>query len=75
MTCKDTQNDRLLRYLKRRKYITRAPAFMELGIANLWARVAELRQRGYRIDSRWHETRDGANVKQYWLAEGRKRAA
>jgi hypothetical protein len=33
MTC-STQNERLLAYLKRRKYITRAPAFIELGIAN-----------------------------------------
>lgn len=69
-----TQNERLLAYLKRRKYITRAPAFTVLGIANLWQRCRELRDMGYRIDSRWHKTRDGANVKQYWLA-GRKRAA
>lgn len=75
MNCADTQNDRLLAYLKRRKYITRAPAFTELGIANLWARCAELREEGHRIDSRWHTTPEGARVKQYWLAQGRKRAA
>lgn len=75
MSCKDTQNDRLLAYLKRHKYITRAPAFFKLGIANLWARAAELRDQGHRIDGRWTKTRDGARVKQYWLVEGRKRAA
>lgn len=75
MSCKDTQNDRLLSYLKKHKYITRAPAFFELGIANLWARAAELRERGHRIDGVWTKTRNGARVKQYWLVEGRKRAA
>lgn len=75
MSCKDTQNDRLLAYLKRHKYITRAPAFFKLGIANLWARAAELRELGHRIDGRWTKTRDGARVKQYWLVQGRKRAA
>lgn len=70
-----TQNERLLRYLKRRKYITRKPAFVELGISNLWQRCRELRKLGHRIDSRWHKTRDGANVKQYWLVEGKRRAA
>lgn len=74
MSCRDTQNDRLLEYLKKHKYITRAPAFTELGIANLWARAAELRERGYRIDGVWTKTRAGARVMQYWLVEG-KRAA
>lgn len=75
MSCKDTQNDRLLAYLKRHKYITRAPAFFKLGIANLWARAAELRDQGHRIDGRWTKTRDGARVKQYWLVEGKRRTA
>ncbi|MBX6381487.1 MAG: hypothetical protein IRZ07_00730 [Microbispora sp.] len=76
MSCDQlTQNQRLLAYLKRRKYITRAPAFTELGIANLWQRCRELRDMGYRIESRWHKTPDGAHVKQYWLAEGRQKRA
>lgn len=75
MSCRDTQNNRLLAYLKRHRFITRAPAFFKLGIANLWARAAELREQGHRIDGRWTKTRDGARVKQYWLVQGRKRAA
>ncbi len=75
MSCRSTQNVRLLAYLKRHKYITRAPAFIELGIANLWQRCRELRAKGHRIDSKWHKTRDGANVKQYWLVEGKRKAA
>lgn len=75
MTCRDTQNDRLLAYLKKHRFITRAPAFFKLGIANLWARCAELREQGHRIDGQWTKTRAGARVKQYWLVEGRKRAA
>lgn len=75
MSCHDTQNDRLLAYLKRHKYITRAPAFFKLGIANLWARAAELRERGHRIEGQWTKTRDGARVMQYWLVQGRKRTA
>lgn len=73
MSC-PTQNDRLIAYLKRHRYITRAPAFTKLGIANLWARAAELRERGHRIEGRRVTTRGGARVMQYWLVEG-KRAA
>lgn len=76
MSCQhQTQNERLLSYLKRHRYITRAPAFTKLGIANLWARCAELRELGHRIDGRRVTTRGGARVMQYWLVEGRKRAA
>lgn len=75
MSCRDSQPARLLAYLKRHKYITRAPAFTKLGIANLWARAADLREQGYRIDGHWTKTRAGARVLQYWLVEGRKRAA
>ncbi len=75
MSCRGTQNDRLLAYLKQHKFITRAPAFSKLGIANLWARAAELRERGHRIDGHWTKTRGGARVLQYWLVEGKRKAA
>lgn len=66
-SCRDTQNARLIAYLKKHRSITRAPAFFELGIANLWARVGELRKLGYRIDDDWTTTANGAHVKEYWL--------
>lgn len=79
MSCQRlTQNERLLAYLKRHRFITRAPAFSKLGIANLWARAAELNELlapRARIEGRWTKTRAGARVLQYWLVEGRKRAA
>lgn len=70
-----TQNVRLLAYLKRHRYITRYPAFMKLHIANLWARVAELKQQGHRIDGRRISTQGGARVMQYWLVQGKRKAA
>lgn len=47
-----TQNDRILTHLKRRN-LTRAEALNELSIANLTARIAELRQAGHNIKGRW----------------------
>lgn len=45
-----SQNSRLLTYLEQHGDITRGEAFMELGIANLWARVLELEARGWKFD-------------------------
>jgi len=74
MSCQHTQNERLLDYLKKHRVITRWPAFKELGIANLWARIAELREQGYRIKDRRVTTDGGAHVKEYELV-ARRRAA
>ena len=74
MNCRATQNERLLAYLERHGTITRWPAFSKLGIANLWARIAELREEGHKIKDRRVTTRSGAHVKEYELV-GRKRAA
>lgn len=76
MSCRgNSQPARLLAYLKKHRFITRAPAFSELGIANLWARAADLRAQGHRIDGKWTKTREGARVKQYWLVEGKRARA
>lgn len=72
--CRDTQNDRLLAYLKRHRYITTYQAVTKLHINNPWARLAELRK-VHRIEDRKAKSPGGANIKQYWLVEGRKRAA
>lgn len=76
MSCQHaTQNDRLITYMKRHRKITRFEAFIELGITNLWARIAEIRKRGCRIDDKFITTDNGARVKKYkWLGE-RRRAA
>jgi hypothetical protein len=74
MSCHDTQNDRLLEYLKAHHFITMREAFTKLHINNPWARLSELRK-VHRIEDRKVETRGGAKIKQYWLVQGRKRAA
>lgn len=74
MSCKDTQNDRLLAYFKRHRRATMREIFDDLDINNPWARISELR-RQHRIDDCFVTTRGGARIKVYRLIEGRKRAA
>jgi hypothetical protein len=74
MSCKDTQNDRLLAYLKEHHYVTARYVMTKLHINNAWARLSELRKK-HRIEDRFVKTKGGANIKQYWLVQGRKRAA
>ena len=52
-----SQCDRILRHLKRRP-LTRAQAMDDLGIANVTARIAELRQEGYAIRDEWKTQRN-----------------
>lgn len=66
-----SQHDRILKHLKR-KPLTRAQAMDELGIANVTARIAELRQAGYDIRDRWKAASnrygDPIKYKVYFLA-------
>ena len=57
----NSQCNRLLRYLKSHKSgITTYQAFQILGIHRISARVSDLRERGYHIDTIMHrETVDG----------------
>lgn len=74
----DTQNARLIEYLKKHHFITRRDAARKLEIMNLWQRIAEIEQElGYELDRRWVTTRTGKRVLQYWWRDGRrqKRAA
>lgn len=74
MSCRDTQNDRLLAYLKEHHFVTMRLVFTKLHINNPWARLSELRKE-HRIEDRVVTTKGGARIKQYWLVQGRKRAA
>lgn len=74
MSCRDTQNERLLAEFKRRRYLTMRIIFDDLHINNPWARISELRKH-HRIADGFVTTRGGARIKHYWLVEGRKRAA
>ncbi len=67
-----TQVEALHNYLQRKQHITRAEAFTELGITNLWQRISELEQTGVKIErvdfcvrSRYGRKVHGIR---YWLA-------
>ena len=57
MTINTSQNDRILNHLKRYS-LTRKQAMDLLGIANLTARVSELRQAGYNVVDTWATERN-----------------
>lgn len=71
---KDTQADRILRYMKDYGGITQLQATMYLGCTRLAARISDLRDRGVMISDDWVKVtnRDGSTstVKEYRLAEG-----
>lgn len=66
-----SQHERILRHLKR-KTLTRAQAMDELGIANITARISELRDAGHEIKDRWKTAKnrfgDATKYKVYFLA-------
>ncbi len=73
MSCRDTQNERLIEYLKRHHFITRREAARKLEIMNLWCRVAEIeKQLGHDLDRRWITTKTGKRVLQYWWRSSAK---
>jgi len=74
MSCqKLTQNERLLAEFKKGVRLTMSQIHRRLHINNPWARISELRVR-HPIRDEFVETRGGAKIKEYWLAQ-RKRAA
>lgn len=66
-----SQHERILKHLKRRT-LTRAQAMDELGIANVTARISELRDAGHEIKDRWKIAKnrfgDATKYKVYFLA-------
>jgi len=46
---KDTQHNRIIKYIEQNGYITTRDAFMVLGIASLPKRMSELARMGYEI--------------------------
>lgn len=57
---------KLLAYLLKHQHVTPLKALDRLGIYRLSARILELRQSGYRIDTRLVK-RGKAHVADYWL--------
>lgn len=66
-----SQHKRILSHLKRGRKLTRAQAMDTLGIANVTARISELRQDGYKIEDTWEVARnrfgDACKFKVYYM--------
>lgn len=73
MSCKDTQNDRLLAEFKKGRRLSMRKILTGLHINNPWARISELRKQ-HHIEDDFVTTKGGARIKEYWLVQ-RKRAA
>jgi hypothetical protein len=71
---RDTQNERLLAYLKQHHFVTRLIAARPpLLIMNLWCRIAEIEDElGYKLDRRKATTRTGKRVLEYWWRSSAK---
>ena len=68
-----SQQERIIKHLMRGRKLTRAQAMEQLGIANVTARISELRQAGYDIADTWKTQRnrfgDVCKFKVYYLAK------
>jgi Helix-turn-helix domain len=63
-----TQNERVLKTLRAGRTLTSAEAASRFGIANLRARIDELRQDGVKIVSTPYTRKNGARAVKYSLA-------
>ena len=63
----DSQNAAILSHLSRRKSLTALQALERFGCFRLAARIYDLREGGYRIESRVIEA-SGKRIAQYYLA-------
>ena len=74
---KPTQCDRLLRHMQEIGPITRGQAFDEYGVANITARISELRQAGHPVVDAYRRKRNrfGEKIKfkVYWIDRGQGR--
>lgn len=68
-----TQIERIVQYMQDFGSITTMQAFTDLGICRLGARMSELRNLGYNINSEFVTSKnrygDKVSYKKYWLGE------
>lgn len=62
-----TQNEMILEYLKEHKTMTKLQGLRELGIMNVGARIGELRQLGYEIETEMIQVKGKKKVARYLL--------
>lgn len=61
-----SQNQKLLAHLKSGRTITRWSGLMDMGIANLTARITDLRNQGHNVLMQW-VVRDGKRYGKWWM--------
>lgn len=59
----------VLDYLSTGRELTGMIAFMNLGVASLTSRIAELRKAGYEINDKHSHDHFGKRYKKYWMAQ------
>lgn len=64
-----TQKEMILEYLKEHKSMTKLQGLRELGIMNVGARIGELRQLGYEIETEMIQVKGKKKVARYYLNE------
>lgn len=55
---KDTQKQKIIKYMKQKGSITSWEAYQELGITQFATRVKELKEEGYYFDSKWEKRKN-----------------
>lgn len=65
-----SQNARILSHLKNGGRITSLEALNQFGCLRLSARIKDLRDRGYEIQSQFIDVPSGKRVKEYFMAGG-----
>ena len=70
---KETQCQRILKYIKDFGSITTFQAFTDLGVTRLPSRICDLKCNGYNINSKFVTTKnrygDPVSYKKYWIEE------
>lgn len=65
----ETQNKKVLRYMKKHGSITAREAMLSMEIYRLGARIWDLRHEGYEIVSAFETSKTGRRYKRYMLKE------
>lgn len=68
-----TQNEKILQYMMEVGGISSIDAFKKFAITRLSARIKDLRDKGYQIDSVWEKSKKGARYVRYYLRKKAKK--
>lgn len=65
---RNTQEARILEYLKQGNSLTALEALDKFGSFRLASRISELKRLGYQIQSETIKTDTGKHIKKYWIS-------